>query len=503
MSFIDAYLGKITMYRLVVYYLLGLLGIAAIFSTCGILTYSPVYMLASAAFLLSVSWLSNTVFALIWNVPTNSESSTITALILTLIITPAAPNVSFWFLLWAALLATASKYILNAGGKHIFNPAAIAVALTLITVHQSASWWVGGNLPMLPFVLLGGLLVVRKIHRFDLVLAFLITALTSVVLFSDTTTIGSTLWMTLVQTPLLFFAFVMITEPWTTPPRRWGRILYGALVGVLFSPHIHIMSVYSTPEIALIVGNWFSYLISPEFKAILALREINTIGTDTYEFVFDGSVPYVAPGSYAEWTVPAKTSDGRGNRRWFTIASSPTERNVRLGVKFYAKPSLFKTILADYKPGDTILVGAVGGDFTLPRNKTDKLAFIAGGIGITPFRSMIKYMIDTNDTRDTVLLYANKTEGEICYRDLFDTAEHTLAHFKARYTLTGDSTRATWSGLNGQFTPDILSREIPDYKERIFYISGPRGMVVAYVSILRSMGVPRYHIKTDFFPGFA
>ena len=218
------------MYRLLVYYLGGLLAVAAFFSGINILPYHPLYLLASAGFLMAVCWLFNVAVARIWNVPTNAESSVITALILALIITPGTPYASFFFLLWAALIAMASKYILAIRGKHVFNPAAFGVAATASIFGQSATWWVGGNLALLPLVLVGGFLVVRKIHRTDLVLPFIAVALAATL--APTILAGrdviAAFTTTIIHTPLLFFAFVMITEPLTTPPRRVGRILYGA-----------------------------------------------------------------------------------------------------------------------------------------------------------------------------------------------------------------------------------------------------------------------------------
>lgn len=140
-TIIDAFLNKTTMYRLLQYYLGGLLLVAAGFSAFGILPYNPLYLLASAVFLMAVCWLFNIGVARIWGVPTNAESSVITALILALIITPETPYVSFFFLLWAALVAMASKYILAIRGKHVFNPAAFGVAATALFLNQSATWW--------------------------------------------------------------------------------------------------------------------------------------------------------------------------------------------------------------------------------------------------------------------------------------------------------------------------------------------------------------------------
>jgi ferredoxin-NADP reductase/Na+-translocating ferredoxin:NAD+ oxidoreductase RnfD subunit len=502
---IDDFLNTTTMYRLLVYYLGGLLAVAAVFSAVGWLPYDPVNVLASAGFLVAVCWLSNILWARLWGVPHNAESSLITALILALIITPAMPDQSFFFLLWAGLLAMASKYLLAVYGKHLFNPAAFGVAVTALFLDQSATWWVAGNLPLLPFILAGGFLVVRKIHRTDLVLAFFAAAIASSLAFVPQTfnDLFSALSTTLLHTSLFFFAFVMLTEPLTTPPRRIGRTLYGALVGVLFAPWVHLGSLYFTPELALLAGNFFSYLISPKYKALLKLKEIRKLATDTYEFAFAGRVPAFEPGQFAEWTLHADASDSRGNRRWFTIASSPTEPEVLLGVKFYQNPSSYKTLLAQFTQGSGMLAGSVAGDFVLPWRKKKKLAFIAGGIGVTPFRSIVKYLHDRGEKRDAVLFYSNRTEGEIAYRDIFDAAEQARIGFRAVYTLTDKAVAPTWRGERGYIDAAMLKRQLPDYRERRFYISGPRSMVDAFKKTLHELGVPRWNIKTDYFPGFA
>lgn len=502
---VDSVLNRITMYRLLVYYLLALLSVAIAFSATGILPYNPIYLIASAGFLAAVSWLFNAVVARISKIPMNAESSLITALILALIINPGAPSESISFLLLAGLLALASKYILVIRGKHVFNPAAFGVAATALFLGQSATWWVGGNSPMLPFVLIGGILVVRKIRRSDLVLAFLGSALLSTLapVVIEGGAILPALTTTLIHASLFFFAFVMLTEPQTTPPRRLGRVLYGALIGFFFAPWVHIFSVYFTPELALLLGNVFSYLISPKFKAVLKLKEMREIAKDTYEFVFAGRTPGFLPGQYAEWTLASDVSDTRGNRRYFTLASSPTEQDVRLGVKFYEESSTFKKHLAGFTAGSSILAGNIAGDFTLPRDKSRKLVFIAGGIGVTPFRSMVKYLLDKKEERDVALFYSNKTEAEIAYKDLFDEAAATNKRFRVVYTLTDKATPASWTGERGYVDAAMIAREVPDHKERTFYISGPHAMVTSFRDTLRSMGIPRRHIKTDYFPGYA
>jgi ferredoxin-NADP reductase len=508
LKYLDNFIDRITMYRLVLYYLLGLCAVALIFSAFGLLQFSPLALLASIVLMMAVAWLSNVIFAKVFEAPTNVESIYITVLILALIISPStAVTFPSFFLLasWAAILAMASKYILAIGKKHLFNPVAISVALLALFLNQSATWWVGTAI-MMPFVLIGGLIVVRKLRRFDLVLAFLVSAMVTILAFSLAK--GSNLWstfsLTMLNVPILFFAFVMLTEPLTTPPTRLGRVAYGALVGFLFAPAIHIGTFYSTPELALVVGNIFSYVISPKTKLILKLKEKITAADGVTDFVFsaDRDFPF-RPGQYLEWTLAHEAPDSRGNRRYFTIASAPSEDAVRLGVKFYDQPSSFKKRLASLSIGETIVASQLAGEFVLPADRTQKLVFIAGGIGVTPFRSMIAQMLKRQDRRDVVLFYSNKTEGEIAYRSLFDQAALELG-LKVVYTLSELAQIApTWTGVRGMIDATLIAKQVPDFQDRIFYLSGPHGMVTAFENTLRKMGVPRRQIKTDFFPGLA
>src|SRR6266568_5932738 len=212
MKFVDNFLDTITMYRLVLYYLLLLLGAAFIYCVVGILHFNPLLLVFSAVFLVAVCWTANKVFSKAFGAPTNVESAYISALILALILTPAQSLTDVMFLFWAGVLAMASKYILAIGKKHIFNPVAIAVTVTAFAGVGSASWWVG-TICMLPFALLG-LVIVRKIRRSDLVFYFFVGAFSSMFVF--TLLKGGDLLKTVQEaftaSSLFFFAFVMLTE---------------------------------------------------------------------------------------------------------------------------------------------------------------------------------------------------------------------------------------------------------------------------------------------------
>ena len=423
--------------------------------------------------------------AVLYRAQANTESWIISALILGLIITPPKTISEAFFVGWASLLMVSSKFILAIGKKHIFNPVAVSVAVTALAIGGSASWWVG-NAAIIPIVVIGGFLVVRKIKRWDMVLSFLIAALVL---------IGPSRWMRSINdTPLIFFAVIMLTEPLTTPPTKLLRILYGVIVGLLFAPQIHLGGIYTTPEIALIIGNIFSYIVSPKYKLILTLKEKIRLTPDTFDFVFSSGQPLkFTPGQYMEWTLEHEKPDGRGNRRYMSLASSPTEKDIRIGVKVGNPPSTFKRKLLGLSVGQKIAAGQLIGDFTLPKDTNKKMVLIAGGIGITPFRSILKYLIDTNHKRDIVVIYSAKTKDDFVYGDVLSEAQNKL----------GIRTVYNESGTAGHMDAGTLAKEIPDYRKRTFYISGSHGVVEAFGKILKDLKIPNGQIVTDYFPGFA
>lgn len=476
MKQIDDFLNSITMYRLVLWFLIVLAGVGLFYSLFRVLPFDPINYIFSFTLILVVSWITNLLFAKVFEAPVNIESFWISALILGLIITPPKNLTQVVFIFWAAVLAMSLKFILAIGKKHIFNPVAISVAITAFAINGTASWWVG-TASMLPIVAIGGFLIIRKIKRWDLVLSFLIFALITV-------KFGN--WgRSLKDTGLIFFASIMITEPLTTPPTRWLRI-YGAIVGLLF--------YVWTPEIALIIGNIFSYLVSPKYKLILKLKQKIRLSHDVYDFVFATDRPIkFTPGQYMEWTYEHPNTDDRGNRRYLSLASSPTESNIRVGIKFENPPSSYKRNLFSMTGNQKIVAGQLIGDFILPKDPTKKLVFIAGGIGITPFRSMIKYLIDKGERRDIVLFYVAKNSDDFVYKDVLEDARTKL----------GIRTFYIASSVSGRLDANGIARSVPDYGTRTYYLSGSHTVVISFEEALKNLGIPKKQIVTDYFPGFA
>jgi glycine betaine catabolism B len=503
-DFIDRRLNTITMYRLVLYYVSALLVAAFILGFFGDTPEQPMMLAFSGALITAVCWAVNRAFAALFQVPVNTESIYITAIILALIMPPigSADTTGMAGLALAAAAATASKFLFAIRRRHIFNPVAVGVTASAFLLDQPATWWVGGNLAMLPLVLAGGLLVVRKVQRFDMISGFILANLAVALALAGPGMQGEAITQAMLYSPLLFAGFAMLTEPLTAPAAQWPRILYGGVVGGLSAANVHVGAFYFTPEVAFLAGNALAFAMSPQPRVKLTLIRIEKMAQGCFDYVFapDRQMAFAA-GQYLDWTLDVRHPDDRGNRRPFTIASAPGENDVRLGVKFYKKPSAFKRTLLAMQPGDSIYGSHIAGNFTMPRDRDEKLAFIAGGIGVTPFRSMIQDLVDTKHSRDVVMLYGNNTAEEIAYTDVFNRAEHELG-IRTIYAVAEEG--PVGANLHrGFIDAALIASAMPDYMERTFYVSGPRSMVTRFQGVLSELGVRRSRIRVDFFPGLA
>jgi glycine betaine catabolism B len=220
-------------------------------------------------------------------------------------------------------------------------------------------------------------------------------------------------------------------------------------------------------------------------KAILDHIEDIAPNIKTFWFRPQSPVRHTA-GQFTEIRLPHASKDKRGDKRWFTISSSPTEDLVSITTKFSTNPSSsFKKTLQSLKPGTELNLASPMGDFILPKDPTIPLIFVAGGIGCTPFRSIIKYVLDSGEKRDITLLYAANSEQEVAFMDIFKSLN------KKFKILVGER-------LTAEKIKDLANVTSSHY----IYLSGPEPMVEALEKDLKRSGVDKRHIHTDFFPGY-
>jgi ferredoxin-NADP reductase len=501
MNLIDKLLNRFTMYRLVVYALAAYVLAAIGFAFAGKLSASPTELVVSLAVILTAAYVTDRGLGKFLGIPTNMESSLITSMILFLILKPGDSVSSVLILAVAGMIASASKFLIAWNGKHIFNPAALAAAVLSLTSLHATTWWIGSTF-FWPITLLFGLAVVRKVRRFPLFLVFVaVTIVLQIVLFvQQGRPVYSSMDTVLLASPLIFLSTIMLTEPATMPPRRGQQMIFGALVAVLYVTGWKIGPLIVYPEVALLIGNIYAYAVSPKFRVRLQLKEIQKVSDRVYDFIFQPERAFkFRPGQYMEWTLPHLPYDSRGNRRTFTIASSPTEPDVHLGIKFYEPASQYKATLMEMKPGSTVYASQMAGNFTLNGNESKKLAFIAGGIGITPFRSMAKYLTDMQKMSDIVLLYVVSDAHEFAYVQELKAASQVGIK---TIPIVTDLSYQSASVVTTKFDANAISQLLPDYAERTFYVSGPNAMVDGTKQYLHELGVGTQRIKTDHFSGY-
>lgn len=494
-------LDGIAMYRAVTFALSFLATTSLLFGLAGLIPYTFSGQVLSLFIALAVAVAANVLFARLRHISANHESAVITALIIFFLVIPSPTLYGQWVIATVVLIAIASKFFLVWRRQHIFNAAAFgALALSLPGIFES-TWWIGTPRLFFPLVI-AGCLVVMKIRKWPLVLSCINVAF--VVYMFESWRLGidilSSVPTFFLSWPILFLAFFMLTEPFTTPPTKKLQIYYGMLVGGLSSAAFFAPYLAMSPELALIIGNLALYPFSLRRKLHLTLIEAKEVAKNTMEFVFTKPEGMrFRPGQYLEWMLPHKKPDNRGIRRYFTIASAPHEAVLRLAVRFSENGSTYKKALRDLTPGDRIIASQLAGDFLLPDNTDKKLSFVAGGIGITPFLSHFGHISREDTPRDVALFYCNKEHEEIAYREMLDTLA-TSEHCRIVHILEKEKKQGYEHGF---LTKEMVVKYTPDYRERLWYLSGPPGMVYAYSTLLTKIGVPRHAVVRDFFAGLA
>jgi Na+-transporting NADH:ubiquinone oxidoreductase subunit NqrB len=229
-SRMDSWLGRFTMYRLILWVLAILAAYSMVLEMLGWLTFGLSEMIAHLAVCLGLTYGANRLLATLFQIKPHSESSLITGLLLYFLFWPSLAVLDLAGIALACVLASASKYALAFRGRHIFNPAAAGAFITSFTGLNVATWW-AATPAMLWLLVPGVFLIVYRTRKVLMAGTFLLvaTSIICVELLRVGMTFDSALWQALAQRPLLFFVGFMLTEPLTLPPRRWG-CLCGAVL---------------------------------------------------------------------------------------------------------------------------------------------------------------------------------------------------------------------------------------------------------------------------------
>jgi glycine betaine catabolism B len=502
-------LGRVPMLVLVLWWLVLTAVLAIVLSAFGVVGYAPAALIASLVVSVAVSWLATKVLGSVLRAPTHGSASVVTGLIIFFLFFPSAQPVDLLLLAATCIVGAVSKFVLTWHGRHLFNPAAVAILIAGL-VGGYDGWWVATG-PLLPVVAVGALLVLVRLRM-----------LGTGVLFMAVATLGSVVgqrlvggeWLTalsnaLVLSPIVFLGGFMLSEPITLPARRWQRLTEAAIVGVLFAmPYLapfHLGPFGWTPELALLLGNVFSVVVAPPLAARLRFAGRRSLTATSTEFSFTAERPIVhRAGQYLELQLPHRGADRRGIRRTLTIVSAPDAPSgeVQVALRTRQPLSTFKQALDQLPVGSPLRAVTVSGGFTLPRDRRVPLVLVASGIGITPFVSQLRAEIEAvaggAAPRDILAVVRVSSPEEIVYADVLEASGvRVLLVCPDPAALTGMPDH--WH-VAARLDAETLGAVLPGPTKRVAYVSGSPKFLSSAKRVLRAVGVRR--IRTDAFSGY-
>lgn len=230
------------------------------------------------------------------------------------------------------------------------------------------------------------------------------------------------------------------------------------------------------------------------------------VASDTFSFFFDrreANLDFL-PGQHVRMTLDLPEEDSRGKRRFFSISSSPLEKKfLIITTKIEKSASMFKKTLFALSPEDTVQFWGPAGVFLLPENTDQELVFLAGGIGVTPFHSMLSYLAEKKKQQKVTLFVSFKHLEEMVFYSDFQKICHGNDNLRVVYTLTqAENMKGVWEGRTERISESLLSEYLPDLQRPLYYACGSLSMVDAMLELLEKLEVPSEQIKKEYYPGY-
>ncbi len=222
------------------------------------------------------------------------------------------------------------------------------------------------------------------------------------------------------------------------------------------------------------------------------------VAENTLSVTFNTEEPVsFKPGQYVFINLPKLNyPDERGTRRQFSIVNSPNLPNI-LAITTRLSDSGFKKTLNELPIGSAVELGPIAGMFTLPENPTKPLVFIAGGIGITPFISMLSFIKEEKLPYTISLVYSNRNPPSTAFLKYLQ--QLTIPNFKLILTMTDDP---DWTGEKRMINAEFIKEYFPNLNSYFYMVVGPPAMVEGVENALIEAGVLNENIKNENFTGY-
>lgn len=234
----------------------------------------------------------------------------------------------------------------------------------------------------------------------------------------------------------------------------------------------------------------------------LGERKLVAEATMSFRLELAGQSFSFQPGQFVRVGLPAPLyPDPKGNVRSFSIASAPVDPFVMIAVRMTG--SAFKRSMADAPIGTPVSVSGPAGSFVLDSNSDAPVALFAGGIGITPFRSMLKHAREQSAARRLTLIYANRCPEQAAFLEELEAWAKDDTNFRLLATMTQpEKSKSGWNGPTGYVDVDFVRRHLPEQPPGGCYVAGPPRFVAGVTQALREAGVDEKRVRTDEFTGY-
>jgi len=194
-------------------------------------------------------------------------------------------------------------------------------------------------------------------------------------------------------------------------------------------------------------------------------------------------------------------TDSEGDSRTFSLASAPSEQHLMVTSRL--RDTAFKRVLAGLPLESTVSLEGPFGTLTIPEDASRSLVCIAGGIGITPFRSMVIHAIQERRSHRILMLYSNRRPEDAPFLEELQRFSQQNPHYRFVPTMTNAAASTLpWSGETGRLNPDMLTKYVQHMEAPLYYVVGPPDMVQGMRTMLHSVGVNKSDIQTEEFAGY-
>jgi ferredoxin-NADP reductase len=236
-------------------------------------------------------------------------------------------------------------------------------------------------------------------------------------------------------------------------------------------------------------------------KSKLIRREEVAEGTMAFHFEKPSGFAFTAGQSADVTLINPPDTDAEGNMRTFSIASPPFENELVFTTRM--RDTAFKRTLKELPLATEVKIGSAAGSFTLHKNPAKPAVFLAGGIGITPFFSMVRQADHDRLPHKLYLFYSNRRPEDAAFLGSLQTLETTNPNFRLICTMTEMSkSKKEWKGETVLIDKEMLSRHLAVLQGPIYYIAGPPPMVAAMRQTLVSAGIEEDDIRAEDFAGY-